>query len=221
MVSSILVIVAIAVVKVFLLGNDDDHDAATNQLTDSEADAAQQAAEGDCMPEQYGSGPGEELIVPCDDPRAYWTITKIDDDAAVSVSEGDVTYLQDAFDICGEEVYARIPGEAWVDYNFFEVNGTTEQFFCLEAVQEPNTTGQIPKTPGVGACFDDLSWATVDCSDSAAEAEVIDAVPVSPPEELSESDAEALANQCSGGAYYWQVIDPLGRTGGVVCGNEL
>ncbi|GAB4005398.1 hypothetical protein GCM10029992_53150 [Glycomyces albus] len=224
-VGSIVLIAAIALVKVFVLDGDDggSNNAGTNTLSNDEADAAEQAEVGDCMPQNYGSGTGEEIVVDCGDELAFWTITKVDNDAAVPISAGDVTDFQDAVDICGENVYARIPGEVWLDYNFVEVEGTTEQFFCLEAIQEQNAEGQLPKVPTTGECFDDAAdWWTVDCSSATAIGEVVDAIPVSPLEQdMSQSDAQAMAGQCSGGEVYWQVEDQLGRTGGILCGNEL
>lgn len=224
-VGSIVLIAGIALVKVFVLDGDDggSDNAGTNTLSNDEAEAAEQAEVGDCMPKDYGSGVGEEIVVDCGDELAFWEITHVDNEAAVSISAGDVTDIQDAIDICGDNVYARIPGEVWVDYNFVEVEGTTEQFFCLEAIQEPNADGQLPKVPTTGECFDDAAdWWTVDCSSATAIGEVVDAIPVSPPREMTQEEAQSeLVSQCTGGEFWWQVEDYLGRTGGVLCGNQL
>lgn len=225
-VGSIVLIAVIALVKVFVFDSDDgggDDYAGDTTLSSDEEEAAEKAVEGDCMPQNYGSGVGEEIVVDCGGEQAFWTITKVDNDAAVSITNGDVTDFQDAVDICGENVYARIPGEVWLDYNFVELEGTTEQFFCLEAIQEENADGQLPKTPDAGECFDDSDdWWTVDCSSPNAVYEAVDAVQMAPPTEMTESEAESdLVSQCSGGESWWQVQDQVGRTGGVICGVIL
>ncbi len=222
-VGTIVVIGIVIAVRVFMNDSGSSDDAGDTTLSNEEAEAAEQAQEGDCMPQEPGVATDADFIVECSDPSAFWTITTVDNEASVMISGGDVMDVADAQGICGENVASRIPGQPWTDYNFVydQTTSMTDQFFCLEAIQEPNESDQLPKTPDVGDCFDDSSdWWTVDCSSASAVYEVVDAIPVDPPVEMTDADAEAEAANCSGGAYYWPVTDLLGRTGGIICADD-
>ncbi|WP_100445377.1 hypothetical protein [Glycomyces xiaoerkulensis] len=226
------VVVLGAVAAFAILNNDDDGggagddgDGTENTLSNDEVEAAEQAEVGDCMSKEYGSAVGEDFIVDCSDATAFWEITTVDNDAEITISGADVADYQDAFDQCGESVGARIPGQGWTDYNFVydQETGITDQFFCMEAVQEPDELGQLPQTPGAGDCFSDTAddWYTLDCADGSATHRVADAVPVDPPAEMTQDEIDALSAECSGGEYYWGAADFMGRTGGVICADPL
>lgn len=223
-VGGILMIGIIIAVRVFSNGGGaDDGDGTT--LSDDEVEAAEQAEVGDCMPQEPATATDADFIVECSDPAAFWSITSVDNEASLLVTGGDVSDISDAQGVCGDEVATRIPGQPWTDYNFVynQTSGITDQFFCLEAIQEPNESDQLPKTPDIGECFDNdpNDWWTLDCGSANAMYEVVDTIPVDPPAEVTESEAADMAAGCSGGGWYGATIDPYGRTGAVVCYDEL
>jgi hypothetical protein len=185
---------------------------ALDHLDDNKLSPA--AAEGDCMIQDWEASdtslddPTESLIVPCDDPTAFWTITTVDDSIETETDAmGDVADFTEFTTMCGEEILARTPGQLWKDFYYIYTVGDyyIDYAFCLEAIDKADDLGQTPRTPDVGQCFNDADdWYTVDCGAADAYYEVTDVLAVDPPAAMTQTEIEARLTECTGGdSYTW------------------
>lgn len=207
---AVLVIGGIVVI-VKMMGGDSAGEA-LDELDDSKLKPS--AAEGDCMIQDWESSdsslddPTDSLIVPCDDPTAFWTITAVDDSIDTETDAlGDIADFTEFTTMCGEEILARTPGQLWKDFYYIYTLGDyyIDYAFCLEAIDKADANGQTPRTPDVGQCFNDAEdWYTVDCGAADAYYEVTDVLLVDPPAPMTEDEIYNRTTECTGGdSYTW------------------
>ena len=167
-------------------------------------------------------GDGLETV-DCSDPAAFWTITNQSYDVTGRVdSDGNLTDVQVAYDLCGEEYGASRPGEVWLNWQYVYTSGAIDSMYCLEAIgnPDPDNPERTPYTPGDGDCFDDSDkWWTVECDSDLAVYISVGHVDLDEPRKMSLEEAGTEAN--CGGDWYWQVNDVEGRTTSIICGDEV
>jgi hypothetical protein len=198
------------VVVVKMMGGDSAGEA-LDELNDTTISPS--AAAGDCMIEDWSAtdtsldDPTESLIVDCADPTAFWTITSVDDSIDTETDAlGDVSDFTEFTDMCGTEILSRTPGQLWKDFYYVYTVGDyyIDYAFCLEAIDKPNDSGQTPRTPDVGQCFDGADdWFTVECAGTGTY-EVVDILLIEPPVAMTEDEIYDKTAECSGGdSYTW------------------
>lgn len=193
-----------------MIANGDSAGEALDHLDDSKLSPS--AAVGDCMIQDWDSSdttlddPTDSLIVPCDDPTAFWTITVVDDSIETETDAlGDVADFTEFTTMCGEEILTYTPGQLWKDFYYIYTVGDyyIDYAFCVEAIDKANTNGQIPRTPDTGDCFDDEMY-TVECGAAGANYEVSDVLLVDPPAVMTEDEIYDRTAECTGGdSYTW------------------
>lgn len=201
-------------------------DAASDSTDDTEVsadqvDAVAEAKAGDCLPEEMISADPSVFAVECSDPTAFWTITAIEADPAVTAT-ADGTGVEDPqaiYDLCGETVGAQVPGATWTDWSMIynETTLAVDYAFCVEANGIPSSEGVTPTVPSAaGECTllatTQWNYGTIDC---AAGDTVITSVIEVPQAEWETVDADALAAECT--ASYVPMEDQFGRTASVFC----
>lgn len=176
-------------------------------LSDDELEAAEAAAVGDCMSDAAASATAD-LVVPCDDATAFWTITKVSDDSGAEVGIlGELTDPSIAASVCGEEHTGWTPGELWKSYQYVYTEsiagagGPVDFLYCTEAIDKEDADGGRPITPEAGACTDD-GLRTFDCSNPAALYVVDDIETYDPPIDQLDFDQTTALGGCSGSDYY-------------------
>ena len=230
-----VLVAALILLALFWPGEDEAEPGAGEETTTEEETTPEEETTGPptveeavglCLPyEPVVSGFSFDLTTPCDSAEAFWTITAASDAIdATADAEGRLTDPQPAYDLCGEEYGAYQLGELWKDW-YFTYDDTSlaiEEMYCVEAIGNPDADGRTPVTPDTGACFDDSDqWWTVPCDSDLALYEVLDAIAVDPPEEMSDDQANSASADCSGGDFFWQVTDIEGRTTAILCGDEV
>jgi hypothetical protein len=176
-------------------------------LTDDEVEAAEAAAVGDCMSDAAESA-NADLVVPCDDATAFWTITEVSDDSGATVSMmGGLDDPSIAAEVCGQEYMTWTPGEVWKSYQYVYTEsiagagGTVDFLYCVEAIDKEDADGGRPFTPDVGDCTD-TTLRTFDCSSPNAPY-VVDAIEIyDPPIEQLSFDQNTALGGCSGSDYF-------------------
>ncbi|HEX2144973.1 MAG TPA: hypothetical protein VHG10_10745 [Glycomyces sp.] len=196
------------------------------EVSDEQFDAVAEAAEGDCLPEAMLSEESSTFAVECSDPTAFWTLTAIEADPAVTASsDGSVADPQPIYDLCGETVGAQTPGAAWTDWNmvYDTTTLTVDYLFCVEAIGNPTAAGTNPVVPDAGECFNSMSvssefhYGTLPCDSADVDTVVVDAIAVDQAE-WAMADAETISADCSGEWTYFQpATDQFGRTTAVYC----
>ena len=188
-------------------------------VSSEQVDAVADAEPGDCLPQEVVSSDPEVFEVDCSSPEAYWTITAIDGDTDATAALGDLTDHQHAFDLCGDEVGALLPGKPLTDWNMIydQISGEVDYLFCIEALTEPDDEGRVAVVPAAGDCFasSDAEWSTLPCDSALADYSVVDVVEL----ELAEhdqADLDAAAVGCGDSAYY-ELTDLFGRTSALLC----
>lgn len=197
-----------------------------NEVSGDQLDAAADAAAGDCLPEAMVGGDTSTFAVDCADPTAFWTITAIEADPAITASaSGTIDDPTAVYEMCGETVGAQTPGAKWSDWNMIydETTLTIDYIFCVEAIGNPTAAGTTPVVPAAGECFNSASvsteyhYGTLPCDDPSVDSVVVDAIAVDAAE-WATADAEAISAECSGEwTYYQPATDQFGRTTAVYC----
>jgi hypothetical protein len=183
---------------------------------------------GMCLPyepviAEDGYGDGLELIE-CSDATAFWEITAQSYDVSdVAVDdEGNLVDFTAAKALCGEDWAVLHPGDAWSNWHYVYSSGTLDSLYCIKATGAPDPAEpeNTPYVPAEGDCFYDAdSWWTVDCGSSLAQYVVVGTVIIDTPVAMTEEEAADQAT--CGGAWYWQVTDPEGRTSAILCGDDV
>jgi hypothetical protein len=211
-----VLVVGLVIVIIRAMNNDDSgsdfnaaEDTATEAatLSEEEVEAAEAAAIGDCMSDAAESA-NADLVVPCDDATAFWTITQVSDDSGATVSiMGGLDDPSIAGSVCGEEYMTWTPGELWKSYQYVYTEtiegagGPVDYLYCVEAIDKEDADGGRPITPNTGDCTAD-GVRTFDCSNAAA-LYVIDAIEVyDPPVDQLSFDHTTALGGCSGSDYY-------------------
>ncbi|PRY55008.1 hypothetical protein [Glycomyces artemisiae] len=211
----IVVGIIVVVVKALIRDAGDSNDtsdatstdnATDTVLTDEQMEAAEAAEVGDCMTQATG-GTGD-MVVPCDDATAFWTITLVSDDSGAEVDMfGDLSDTAVAGTVCGEEYLGWTPGELWKSYQYVYteeiegLGGPVDYFYCVEAIDKEDANGGRPVTPDSGDCTDG-SLLTFDCASPSATY-VVDAVEVySPPIDELTFDYTTAIGGCPDSDYY-------------------
>ncbi|MFG3340443.1 hypothetical protein [Glycomyces sp. NPDC048151] len=207
--AGVLVIgVIIVIVRAFAGGDSgNDSDGTDTTLSDDEMQAAEAAAVGDCMSDAAATADAE-LVVPCDDPAAFWTITQVSDDSGAEVDySGQLTDPSIAASFCGQEYMGWTPGQPWLSFQYVyteEISGTggpVDYLYCVEAIDKEDADGGRPVTPNTGDCTDD-SLRTFDCANTLALYVVDEVETYDPPvDELSFDTTTALGG-CVNSDYY-------------------
>ncbi|WP_211234771.1 hypothetical protein [Glycomyces arizonensis] len=226
-VGTVVVIGIVIALRVFLGGDSsDDTDPNNDTLNDDQVEAAEAAEVGDCMADALSSET-DDLVVPCDDPNAFWTITAVSNDSGAEVDmSGELTDTQAVIDLCGEEVMGWELGQLWKSYQYVYtesvegLGGPVDHLYCVEAIEKADDQGRMPITPDVGLCFDDSTdgWWSVSCDDPNAVYEVINSEVVSPPVEMTQEESDAELGGCPDANYYpWPVTGVEGKVWGILC----
>ncbi|MEV3936024.1 hypothetical protein AB0K52_08630 [Glycomyces sp. NPDC049804] len=188
-------------------GNDSDSTGTDTTLSDEEMDAAEAAAVGDCMSDAAASVDAD-LVVPCDDPTAYWTITQVSDDSGAEVDySGQLTDPSIAASVCGQEYMGWTPGELWKSFQYVyteEISGTggpVDYLYCVEAIDKEDADGGRPVTPDTGSCTDD-TLRTFDCSNPLALYVVDEVETYEPPVDELSFDSMTAVGGCPNSEYY-------------------
>ncbi|MCC3763629.1 hypothetical protein K3N28_11160 [Glycomyces sp. TRM65418] len=197
-----------------------------SEVSEEQFDAVADAAAGDCLPEEMLGGDNSTFAVDCEDPTAFWTITAIEADPAVTANaSGTVDDPAGVYELCGETVAAQIPGSPWTDWNMIydPTTLTVDYLFCVEAIGVPTAAGTTPVVPAAGECYNSMSvsselhFGTLPCDSADVDSVVVDAIAVDQAD-WATADAEAIAAECSGEwVYYQPVMDQFGRTTAVYC----
>lgn len=207
----IVVIGVVIAVRIFTnsdSGGDDDT-AESSRLDDQQVEAAEAAEIGDCMADAL-SVETDDLVVPCDDPNAFWTITGISDSSGAEVDfMGNLTDQQPVIELCGQEAVGWQIGRLWQQYQYIYTEqyagtgGTVDQLYCVEAIDQADPEGRIPKVPDTGECMNDVDgfW-TVECSADNAVYEITATQQVDPPAEMTNTEIQESLEGCPGGDYY-------------------
>ncbi|WP_112137704.1 single stranded DNA-binding domain-containing protein [Glycomyces dulcitolivorans] len=212
------VVIGIVIVVIRALANDsgDSNDTANDTATDTatdttlsdeEMEAVEAAEVGDCLSDAEVDVTAD-LVVPCDDPAAFWTITKVSDDSGASVSIlGDLDDTAPVAEICGQEYLGWTPGVAWQSYQVVYTEtiegagGPVDFLYCIDAIDKEDSEGGRPIVPDVGDCTDG-TLRTFDCSNALAVYVVDDIETYDPPvDELSFDYTTALGG-CPNSDYY-------------------
>ncbi|MBO3732164.1 hypothetical protein [Glycomyces niveus] len=235
-VAAVLVLGGLALIALNLTRDQDDKSASESQTESGDAEPRPDVegeeepgiagAVGACLPfEPVLIGVTVDLTTSCDSAAAFWEVTTASDTVDATVNaDGAISDPQTVYDVCGPEHGRFDPGELWKDFYFTYEDATRSvaEFYCVEAVGNPDELGRLPITPDTGDCFDDSErWWTVPCGDGGALYTVVDTVHVDPPAEMTVDEADAASAPCSGGAYLWQVTDIEGRTTAILCGDYL
>ncbi|GAB3650712.1 hypothetical protein [Glycomyces tarimensis] len=224
-----VVLVGVIAVVYFVFGgggSSDDTDPNNDTLDAEQMEAAEAAEVGDCMADAL-SAETDDLVVPCDDPNAFWSITQVSSDSGAEVDiMGELTDQQIPVDICGQEVAGWQLGETWKSYQYVYtesvegLGGPVDYLYCVEAIEQEDANGRLPVTPTTGSCFDDSTdgWWTVDCASPDALYEVIDSEVVDPPAAMTQDEVNAALGGCPDAHYYpWPVEDVDGNVNGILC----
>jgi hypothetical protein len=203
-----------------------DDTASDTEVSGDQFDAVAEAAVGDCLPQEMLGGDSSTFAIDCSDPAAFWTLTAIEADPAVTASaSGTVDDPTAVYDMCGETVAAQTPGAKWTDWNMIynETTLTVDYLFCVEAIGNPTAAGTNPVVPSAGECFnsatvaDEYHFGTLPCDDPAVDSVVVDAIAVDQAE-WATADVAAISEECSGEwTYYQPATDQFGRTTAVYC----
>ncbi len=237
-VAGAVVLIAAIVLLVLYLRDDESEPGTIEDTTPEETTESPTADEettespsiedavGLCLPyEPQISGYSFDLSTPCDGEEAFWEVTAASDDVGASVDgEGVLADVQAAYDVCGEDYGGFQLGEPWKDWYFTydESTSNVEELYCVEALGNPDAEGRMPVTPDTGDCFDDSdTWWSVPCDSELALYEVVDTVTVDPPVEMSNEEANEQSAPCSGGEFFWQIMNVEGLTSAILCGDEL
>jgi hypothetical protein len=195
---------------------------ADDEVSSSQLDAAADAAAGDCLPEPPVGGPTDTFAIECDSAEAFWTLTAIEANPDVlATADGSVEDPAAVYELCGEEVNAQIPGQAWTDWNMIYDQTTLkiDYLFCLEAIGNPTPEGATPVVPSAaGECFStaDFMLGTYDCNAGVTDATIASVITVDQAEwETVDYDALAM-EQCTSSSYF-PATDIFGRTAAVFC----
>lgn len=196
------------------------------EVSGGQLDAAADAVAGDCLPEEMLGGDSSTFAVECDDPTAFWTITAIEADPAVTANAaGSIDDPAAVYEMCGETVGAQIPGAAWTDWNMIydPTSLTVDYLFCVEALGNPTAAGTTPLVPAAGECFNSVSvsteyhFGTLPCDSADVDTVVVDAIAVDQAD-WATADPEAISAECAGEWTYFQpALDQFGRTTAVYC----
>lgn len=179
----------------------------TATLAEEEVEQAKAASVGDCITDSTVTV--SDLVVACDSPTAFWTITKVSDDSGAEVSiMGGLTDPSIAASVCGDEHMTWTPGELWKSYQsvytetFEGAGGPVDFLYCVEAIDKEDDDGGRPITPDVGDCTDGTTMRTFDCSNANA-AYVVDAIEnYDPPIDQLDFDSSTALDGCAGSDYY-------------------
>ncbi|SDE23408.1 hypothetical protein [Glycomyces harbinensis] len=183
-------------------------------LSNDEVEAAEAAAVGDCMSDALATVDAD-LVVPCDDAAAFWTITQVSDDSGAEVDiMGELTDPSIAASICGQEYMGWTPGQPWLSYQYVyteEISGTggpVDYLYCVEAIDKEDADGRRPIVPDAGTCTDDGStgYWTIECSLPAALYTVDETETYDPPIEDAAFDYETAVGGCPNSGYYAQAL---------------
>ncbi len=218
--AGVLVIGLIVVVVRALSGSDSSSDASSDTTTEEatevateaptlaeeEVEQAQEAAVGDCITDSTVNV--SDLVVACDSPTAFWTITAVSDDSGAEVDfMGGLTDPSIAGTVCGDEYMTWTPGQLWKSYqavyteSFEGLGGPVDYLYCVEAIDKEDADGGKPITPDVGDCTDGTTMRTFDCSNANA-AYVVDKIETyDPPIDQLEFDQYSALGGCTGSDY--------------------
>ncbi|GAA1671284.1 hypothetical protein GCM10009830_16590 [Glycomyces endophyticus] len=188
--------------------NDTVTDTATDTtLTDQEMEAVEAAEVGDCMSDAEVDATAD-LIVPCDDAAAFWTITKVSDDSGASVGIlGDLDDTAPVAEVCGQEFLGWTPGVVWQSYQVVYTEtiegagGPVDFLYCIEAIDKEDADGGRPIVPDVGDCTDG-TLRTFDCGNAAALYVVDDIELYDPPVDELTFDYMTALGGCPSSDYY-------------------
>jgi hypothetical protein len=176
-------------------------------IPEEEGAVVNPAAVGDCMSDA-AEGTSTDLVVPCDDPTAFWTVTKVSDDSGATHSPlGGLDDPSIADSVCGHEHMVWTPGEIWRSYQYvytesFEgLGGPVDYLYCVEAIDKEDADGGRPVTPDTGSCTDD-SLRTFDCTNPLALYVVDDVETYDPPVDELSFDSMTAVGGCPNSEYY-------------------
>ncbi|MEU6857409.1 hypothetical protein AB0B28_00830 [Glycomyces sp. NPDC046736] len=209
----VVVAVGIAIFRSVLSGSDDNDSGSDTTLTDDQVEAAEAASVGDCMSD--ATAVGSDLIVPCEDPAAFWTIKDVASDPGFEIDiMGEVSDPAVPISICGEEYNASTPGQLWLSYQYVYTEtyegagGPVDYLYCVEAIDKEDADGKRPVFPNTGDCTDNWStgYWTIDCSLPAALYVVDDVEIYDPPIEESAFDYTTAVGGCQNSGYYAQAL---------------
>src|SRR5699024_2573805 len=139
-----------------------------------------------------------DLIVPCDDPSAFWTITELSSDSGAEVDGMEqLTDQQPVIDLCGQEVIGWQIGELWRDYQYVYteqysgMGGSVDHLYCVEAIDQADAEDRVPKVPDTGECMNDTDgfW-TVDCTAANAVYEITATEQVDRPTDMTSTEIQ-------------------------------
>ncbi|GAA2267830.1 hypothetical protein GCM10009853_021370 [Glycomyces scopariae] len=205
-----------------LLESASPDDTESNEVTDEQADQAADAAPGDCLPEVYNGPDATAFTVECDAPEAFWTLTAIEKDPAVTASaDGSIEDPAGIYALCGDEVNAQLPGKPWTDWDMIydPTSLKVDYLYCIEALGTPNAAGVTPVVPSnAGECFSTADWniGVYDCADPLVDATLVSVIEVDQAE-WETVDYDTLANEQCTSASYAPAMDYFGRTAAVFC----
>lgn len=228
----VIVVIAI-VIAVRVFTNSDsggDTDTATSTTLDDEQMEAAEAAEvGDCMADAL-SVETSDLVVPCDDPSAFWTITEVSSDSGAEVDiMGELADQQPVIDVCGQDAIGWQVGRLWQNYQYIYteqysgMGGPVDHLYCVEAIDQADSEGRTPKVPDTGECMNDTDgfW-TVDCSAANAVYEITATEQVDPPAEMTNTEIQESLGGCPGGDYYpFALYGADDLVYGLMCANNV
>ncbi|HLU26961.1 MAG TPA: hypothetical protein VKZ65_00885 [Glycomyces sp.] len=199
-----VVLVGVVIAIRAFAGGSDDTDPNNDTLDREQMKAAETAEVGDCMADALSSAT-DDLVVDCDDPNAFWTITEVSDDSGAEVDiMGELTDPQLVVDICGQAYMGWEIGQLWKSYQYVYteqtqgLGGPVDYLYCVEAIDKQDERGRTPKVPDTGECLnDDQGFWTVDCSSTEALYEVLNTQSYDPPAEMTETELQSELGGCA------------------------
>jgi len=203
-------------------------DTPTDEVNGEQFDAVADAASGDCLPEPPVGGATDTFAIECNSAEAFWTLTAIEADPGITAeSDGSIADPTAIYELCGDEVGANIPGQAWTDWNmvYDQTTLNVDYLFCLEAIGNPTVDGATPVYPSAeGECFNstDYMYGTYACDSASVDSTIVDVFEVQPDGWANAAgDAESMATgECSGDwTYYAPAVDQFGRAAAIYCTN--
>lgn len=205
----IVVVGVVIAIRAFGGGSDDD-DPNNDTLDKEQMEAAEAAEVGDCMADAL-SAATDDLVVGCDDPNAFWTITEVSNDSGAEVDfMGELTDPQIVIDVCGQEFMGWEIGQLWKSYQYVYteqtqgLGGPVDYLYCVEAIDKQDELGRTPKVPDTGECLnDDEGFWAVDCASAEAKYEVLNTETYDPPASMTESDVQNALGGCTESANFY------------------
>lgn len=184
-----------------------------------------------CLPNDFtafGTGEFTEadpgvLVVPCEDPTAFWSVAWADDTVTGTVDANGMIDPATLPQPCTGDTVEDEIGVPWrslmTDYD--PDTQALNFVACLEAIDRPDEQGRTPVEPDVGDCAeqdgDSGAFWTVECPDSGPRLEVVGIFNLDDPD-ATEDELVALAGtQCPGVSALSTITDAAGNAIAVRC----